>query len=87
MSNGLEREFPEVAWPAVPPIGPRGMPPEPVRDHVARGRELHSRATRDSVRSGLDAIAGALLAVFRIRRDPARSPSERDSWARPKHGA
>lgn len=59
MSNRLEREFPEVAWQAVPPIGARGLPLEVVRGYLARGRELRSRAVRQSVRSGFGVIAWA----------------------------
>ena len=91
MSNGLEREFPEVSWQAVPPIGPRGLPPEVVRGYVARGRELHGRAIREGVRSGLDATARALRAMIMIcrrsGRGPAERPAERDSWAGSAHGA
>ena len=91
MSNGLEREFPEVAWPAVPPIGPRGMRPGAVRSCIGRGCELHSRAIRDGVRSGPDAIARALLAVIMICRrsghGSGKRPSARGSWASSGQGA
>lgn len=90
MSNGLEREFPEVAWEPVPPIGTRGVTPEMVRRRFARARELDGRAIRDSVRSGLGAIARALLATAMIcrrsRRSAIEGPSER-AWASSAPGA
>lgn len=90
MSNGLEREFPEVAWEPVPPIGTRGMPAVVVRNRLARAPELDGRAIRDSARSGLGAIARALLATAMIRRRSRRSamegPSER-AWASSAPGA
>lgn len=76
MSNRLEREFPEVAWRAVPPTGPRGLPPEAVRGYVARGRELRARAVRDGVRLGFGIIAWAL---FWRRRSPAPGSSPSDA--------
>jgi len=59
VSNRLEREFPEVAWQAVPPIGPRGLPLEVVRGCLARARGLRSRAVRQSMRSGFHVVAWA----------------------------
>ena len=77
MANGLEREFPEVAWRAVPPIGPRGMSPEAVREHIARRRERHGRAIRDGARSARGAVARALVAMVIIGQDRRRGPSRR----------
>ena len=91
MSNGLEREFPEVAWRAVPPIGPRGLPPELVRSQIARGRELRSRAIRASVRAGLGTVGRALLAMIVLRHrvgcGPAKRVAEREFWASSAHRA
>jgi hypothetical protein len=63
MSNRLEQEFPELTWPATPPIGPGGVPPQVIRACVERGRELRSRAVRNSARSAGAALVRGLVAV------------------------
>jgi hypothetical protein len=91
MSNRLEQEFPEVAWQAIPPVGPGGVPPEAMRQYLERGRQLRSRALRDSARAGGAAVVRGfawLVAFLRraaralVRRRPAR-----DCWACSAHGA
>jgi hypothetical protein len=91
MSNRLEQEFPEVAWQALPPIGPGGVPPEAMRHYLERGRQLRSRTLRNSLRAGGAAVVRggvSLVTVIRcaahalVRRRPAR-----DCWAGSAHGA
>ena len=91
MSNRLEQEFPEVAWQAMPPVGPGGVPPEVMRRYLERGRQLRSRALRSSVRAGGAAVVRGVVSFVTfircaghalVRRRPAR-----DCWAGSAHGA
>ena len=90
MSNRLEQEFPEVTWSAMPPVGPAGVPPEAMRQYLERGRQLRSRALRNSVRAGGAAVVRGLVSLVTflrcahalVRRRPAR-----DCWAGSAHGA
>jgi hypothetical protein len=91
MSNRLEQEFPEVTWSAVPPVGPGGMPPEVMRQHLERGRQLRSRALRNSVRAGAAAVVRGLVSSVTFLRCAAhalvRRRPARDCWAGSAHGA
>jgi hypothetical protein len=91
MSNRLEQEFPEVTWSAMPPVGPGGVPPEVMRQHLERGRQMRSRALRNSVRAGGAAVVRGLVSLVTalccaahalVRRRPAR-----DCWAGSAHGS
>lgn len=91
MSNRLEQEFPEVTWQVVPPLGPDGLRPEVIREHLERGRQLHSRAIRNSARGAGAAVVHALRAAIAFARCAshglAKRPPERDRWAGSAHGA
>jgi hypothetical protein len=82
MGNRLEQEFPHVAWQAMPPIGPRGIPPELIRNRLECGRQLRNQAIRNGLRAGGTAVLGVLVSVaafIRCAASPKRHPG-RDCW-------
>jgi hypothetical protein len=91
MSNRLEQEFPEVAWQAMPPVGPAGVSTEVMRRHLERGRQLRSRALRNSVRAAVAGVVRGLVSLVTFLRSAAhalvRRRSARDCWAGSAHGA
>lgn len=91
MSNRLEQEFPEVAWQAMPPVAPAGVPPEAMRRYLARGRQMRSRALRNSVWAGGAAVVRGLVSLVAFLRCAAhalvRRRPARDCWAGSAHGA
>ena len=91
MSNRLEQEFPEVTWSAVPPVGPGGVPPGVMRQYLERGRQLRSRALRNSVRAGRAAVVRGLVSLVAVLRCAAhalvRRRPARDCWAGSARGA
>ena len=91
MPNRLEQEFPEVAWQAMPPVGPGGVPPEMMRAYLERGRQLHSRVLRGSVRAGGAAVVRRLVSVVTFTRCAAHALVRRrpapDCWAGSARGA
>jgi hypothetical protein len=85
MSNRLEQEFPELTWPAMPPLGPGGVSPQVIRASVERGRALRGRAIRHSARSaGIAMVRQLRAAVALVRGLAKRSPPERDCWPAPR---
>ena len=72
MSNRLEQEFPEVAWRAMPPVGPGGVPPEVMRQCLERGRELHNQALRTSAWAGGAAVVRAAVSLRALIRSAAQ---------------
>ena len=91
MSNRLEQEFPEVAWRAMPPVGPGRVPPEAMRASLDRGRRLRNQAMRNGIRFGGAAVrrrVASLVAPIRCaaRALAGRRPA-RDCLAEWVHGA
>lgn len=91
MPNQLEQEFPEITWQAIPPLGPRGVPPEVIRGYMERGRRLHSRAIRSSARAAGAALRRGLVAAVAVVSGavtgPAKRMPEHDGWVSPARGA
>jgi hypothetical protein len=91
MSNRLEQEFPEVAWRAMPPVGPGGVPAEVMRECLERGRQLRNQAMRNGLRTGGTAVIrgiGVLMALIRCPVHPlVRRRHEPGCWAGSAHGA
>jgi hypothetical protein len=91
VSNRLEQEFPRTTWQAVPPLEPGGVPPEVVRQYMARGRQLRNRALREGARAAGGAVLrglGALMAfVCGNARGLCGRSSEPDCWTRSPRGA
>lgn len=90
MANRLEQEFPQIAWQVAPPLGPDGLRAEVIREHLAHGRRLRSRAIRNGARPAGRAVARVLLVVVALVRcaghDLIKRPPERDCWARAAPG-